>query len=239
MCIGYRFHAGVIIDTTKKIMTLKDTQIQLQCSGSIGCYRVVLAERVTVPAASEIITTGRVLEPGVKRLGLGMVEPTDKSLQNGKGIVARSLIQAGETIPLTLANFSEDIQTLYPNTSIATITKVDEVETSTHVQTKQLELPNHMRELYERASLGMAKTEKKEFLKLLREYAHIFSENKTDLGRNGIIKHSIPTADAAPIRHPCDESQYIHRKRLNARLTRCWTKILYNHQLVHGQVVSY
>lgn len=83
-----------------------------------------------------------------------MVEPTGKPLQNGKGIVARPLIQAGENISLRLANFSErHTDFVSKHKYIGTI---NEVETSTQEQTKQLELLTYMRDLYERASLDMA-----------------------------------------------------------------------------------
>jgi hypothetical protein len=37
---------------------------------------------------------------------------------------------------------------------------------------------------------------------LLLRYAHIFSKSDSDLGRIGIIKHQIPTANARPIKQP-------------------------------------
>ncbi|WAR18349.1 hypothetical protein MAR_000187, partial [Mya arenaria] len=138
-------------------MLIHGDRIQLQCNGNIGCYRIVLAEQVVIPAGSEIMTTGRCVEPGVKRLGLGVVEPTMKSLEIGKGIAARTLVKANDIIPIRLANFSKEAQTLYPNTNIAIMTQVDKVEEPRMKQSDTTCLPEHMHDVYNRASDGLQK----------------------------------------------------------------------------------
>ncbi|WAR18396.1 hypothetical protein MAR_000234, partial [Mya arenaria] len=135
-----------------------------------------------------MMTTGRCVEPGFKRLGLGVVEPTMRSLEIGKGIAARTLVKANDIIPIRLANLSKEAQTLFPNTNIAFMTQVDKVEEPRMKQSDTTCLPEHMHDVYNRASDGMTRNEKSEVRKLLIKFAHIFSENDTDLGRTGLQK---------------------------------------------------
>lgn len=53
-----------------------------------------------------------------------------------------------------------------------------------------------------RATDGMTLQQKHGVEKLLLKYAHVFSKADNDIGRTGIIKHQIPTADARPIKQP-------------------------------------
>ena len=48
----------------------------------------------------------------------------------------------------------------------------------------------------------MSSSQRKQVANLLRKYGEIFSSSDSDLGRTGIIKHRIPTGDAAPIKQP-------------------------------------
>lgn len=48
--------------------------------------------------------------------------------------------------------------------------------------------------------LGMSTQQSNDVAKLLMKYSTIFSENDQDLGRTGIIKHTISTGDVHPIK---------------------------------------
>ena len=64
-------------------------------------------------------------------------------------------------------------------------------------------MPDHLKELYERACQNIPETEFKNCLAtLLRKHEAAFAKNKHDLGNCGLIKHYIITNGAAPIRQP-------------------------------------
>ncbi len=192
---------NAIVDVGGKTMMMQGTTCRLSCHGKIGCFRVFLKDKVEVPARSEVIVKGQINEKGIHRMGLGLIEPATTCMDNC--MVAKALVQAGETVPLRIANFSSEAQTWYPGTSIATITPIERVEnTELRSSDSKNTLPEHMQDTYARASEGMNNNDKKQIAKLLCKYAHVFSETDNNLGRTGIIKHKIPTGDARPIKQP-------------------------------------
>lgn len=192
----------VEVSVSKNTMTVQSKAISLQCTGKTGCLRVVLTEKVVIPPGCEMIAQGRVIDSGIETIGLGIVEPTEKQSNLDRGVVARVLVEGKRYIPLRIANFSNTEQTLYPYTSVATISKVNKIEEGQRVYCADHGLPNHLTDLYKRASEGMTMKQKRQVSSLLSKYATVFSESYHDLGRTGIIKHRIPTGDARPIKQP-------------------------------------
>lgn len=118
----------VKINITSNTITLDETVIECYCLGKVGCFRVVLTEKIEVPARTEIIVYGRVTDPDFKNLQFGLVEPSESMVTKDKGLVARSLVRAAETVPVRIANFSDEPETFYRGTNIATVTQVKGIE---------------------------------------------------------------------------------------------------------------
>ena len=116
--------------------------------------------------------------------------------------MARTLVEPKETIPVRLANVTNEAQTFYPGTNVATISSVNEVQESLNKRQTYGSLPKHMHDLFDRASVGLSADDRNQVMKLLQKYSNIFSKHDTDLGRTGIIKHQIHTGDARPIKQP-------------------------------------
>ncbi|CAG2228361.1 unnamed protein product [Mytilus edulis] len=96
--------------------------------GSIGCYRVVASEAVAIPPRSEIVIKGTVC------LAEGQKLPADNALLEanehaGKDYIltARTLVRSGEKVPVRLMNTELDPKTIYPGTTIAQMSGVDQV----------------------------------------------------------------------------------------------------------------
>ncbi|WAQ95556.1 hypothetical protein MAR_028246, partial [Mya arenaria] len=130
------------------------------------------------------------MEPGIQRIGLGLIEPSERFQVLGNGFVARSLVYAQEIVPVRLANFSKETQTYYPGTNVATISKVDRVEEKSTKLKYGDTLPEHMEDMYDRASEGMTDGNKLKIMDLLKKYSHIFSKDDHDLGRTEQCKDS-------------------------------------------------
>ena len=65
------------------------------------------------------------------------------------------------------------------------------------------ELPEHLKDLYERAIKDVTDNSiKVKLAKLLTNYSEAFASSKDDLGTCSLIKHKIDTTGAAPIRQP-------------------------------------
>ena len=67
---------------------------------------------------------------------------------------------------------------------------------------RPINLPCHVRELYERSVSGLTTQEAEQLMALLLDFSDVFSEGAHDLGRTDLVKHGINTAGAAPIRQP-------------------------------------
>ncbi len=63
-------------------------------------------------------------------------------------------------------------------------------------------LPNHLSDLYNRSKGNLNIDQREELKKLLLEYQDVFSKDKNDLGRTGLIKHKIDVGTNAPIKQP-------------------------------------
>ena len=71
--------------------------------------------------------------------------------------------------------------------------------TETSIPTSR-ELPPHLVPLYESSIVGLSADEADKIKQLLTDFADVFSSGPMDLGRTGLVKHRITTADAPPIR---------------------------------------
>lgn len=202
--LGIDFMKGnnVSIDIKRNTMSVQSQELTLSCTGRIGCFRIILAEPTVIPAHSEVLVNGKIQEHGTSRFKEGLVEPSKRFIELGRGSVARLLVTVDKYIPLRIGNFSGSQQTLYPGTNIATLSPVDKIENCNQGFQKARKIPDHIKDLYDKTSEGMAVKQKKEVHSLLAKYSHIFSENDHDIGRTGIIKHRIDTGGAHPIKQP-------------------------------------
>ncbi|KAH3888517.1 hypothetical protein DPMN_012553 [Dreissena polymorpha] len=82
-----------MIDVNQDLLLLGKNKIDMHCIGKVCCYRAVLSERIVVPANSEVITTAKIADHGADSMKLGIVEPSERFVQLGRGLVARTLVE--------------------------------------------------------------------------------------------------------------------------------------------------
>ena len=61
-------------------------------------------------------------------------------------------------------------------------------------------VPSHLKELFDRAGVGMTIEQRNSICGMLKKHADTFSKNEQDIGRAGFIRHNIPTGEAHPIK---------------------------------------
>ena len=189
------------IDVAANLLLIQGKKCKLTCSGSIGCYRVVVLNKVEIPAMSEMIIEGKVLDGGTAKNNLCIVEPKEGNFEGREMLVARSLVYGKDKTPVRIMNITNKTKTLYPETNIATLSHVSSVQTVNEVVIPENEkVPGHLKDLYERTITDMNFEQQVQVAKLLKKYSDVFSESDNDIGRTGIIKHRIPTGDAHPIK---------------------------------------
>ncbi|KAL5012144.1 hypothetical protein ScPMuIL_010695 [Solemya velum] len=152
-----------------------------------------LSETVTVPARSEIIVKGSVPSlKGQKINGeLGVVEPHEKLVSSDRGLVARTLVKRGEVVPMRIMNLSSEPSVLYQGTTIGSLSPIDKVLDSEEPHQQDHDLPDHLEDLQREKAKAM-----------LVEFADLFAKTDNDIGRTGIVKHSIDTGNARPRKEP-------------------------------------
>ena len=191
------------IDINKETLTIQNHVCKLKLSGKLGCYRVTVSETVEIPPMSEIIIQGKVSTPTLRKDDLGIIEPAGKTVLNNKGLVAKTLVHTKDTVPLRMVNFGNESEKIYAGTHVANLSFVSSVspmKCKMEERDSSRQVPEHLRELYEKSIKGLSAEQCKQVAKLLIKHESTFSENDADLGRTGIIRHRIPTGDAHPIK---------------------------------------
>ena len=160
-----------------------------------------MSDTTEIPAMSEMIIEGKVIDSNKSLKGLSIVEPCDKIVADGNALVGRCLVNCHETAPVRVMNLSNETQILHPGTNIAMLSPVREVHNfKEHSFDENVNVPSHLSHLYERTIIGMNNVQKRQVEKLLCKYFEVFSKSDSDFGRTGIIKHRIPTGDSQPIK---------------------------------------
>lgn len=190
------------LDLTKDTLYIKEKSCKLVLGGKLGCFRVTVAETVTIPPRSEMIISGKVTLPVLRQANLGIVEPVESISPR---LVAKSLVHSSEQVPIRIMNIGEQEEKIYTGTHIANLSLVSEVNNTDYRRAPvdlMKPIPGHLKELYERTITGMNRQQREQVANLLTKYSSTFAESDKDLGRTGIIKHKINTRGAAPIRQP-------------------------------------
>ena len=65
-----------------------------------------------------------------------------------------------------------------------------------------IKLPDHLEQMFEASLANLAPEQQNQLATLLQDFAHVFSQNDSDLGRTKLEQHHIPTGNATPIRLP-------------------------------------
>ena len=193
------------IDVTEETLSIQDKVSKLKLAGKLGCYRVTMSETVEIPPMTEMIIEGKVSTPALRTNDLGIIESAEKMFQDGKGLVAKSLVHTNGTVPLRMINLGNEVEKIYTGTHVANLSFVSNVRQIAPKHTKAntaKQVPEHLRQLYENTIHGLTMDQSKQVAKLFVKHESTFSENDNDLGRTGIITHRIPTAEAHPIKQP-------------------------------------
>ena len=77
-------------------------------------------------------------------------------------------------------------------------------------ESREGEVPDHLRDLYQRATCGLDEDEKRQVASLLVRFQHTFSKNEWDIGLTNLTENAIPTGDAAPVKQPPRRVPLVH-----------------------------
>ncbi|XP_063969536.1 uncharacterized protein LOC135157539 [Lytechinus pictus] len=214
---------GASIDLNNFQLTTKWGKVE--CSNETGkklFCRIVASETTTIPAGNEAVILGTTKER-IKPNTLGLIEAGNAQHQlMKKGIItARALITMGEDlVPVRVFNPSSSNKVIMKNTPIATMTEIDRneiQEVPKYTTVSDGKVQDHLRDLLNRSTEGVATEYHHEIEKLLIEFQDIFSKGDDDIGRTNLVQHKIDTGTQRPIRqrprkHPFGQREEIKKQ---------------------------
>ncbi|CAC5379681.1 unnamed protein product [Mytilus coruscus] len=207
------------------LFCIGDFKVDLCFQGSIGCYRVVASEAVVIPPRSEIVINGTVC------LAEGQKLPADNALLEandhaGKDYVltARTLVRSGKKVPVRLMNTELDPKTIYPGTTIAQMSSVDQVLDGNISSNEQKHEGPDLQDLLDRTSDELTSKDKQKVKSLLIENQNLFASSDVDLGRTNLVKHEINTGNPRPFKEPPRRTPYHLNKVVNVNLDKMLQK---------------
>ena len=122
--LDFMFAHDVNVDVVSMTMTIRGKICPLIKIGKVGCYRVIVKDTVPVPSRSEVILEGKLVDWNCADDSIGVLESAEGFLSSNRGVIARTLVKAGDKVPIRYANFSNEPQILYPGTNIAEFSPV-------------------------------------------------------------------------------------------------------------------
>ncbi|CAG2249595.1 unnamed protein product [Mytilus edulis] len=112
-------------------------------SGKIGCYRISAAEDISIPPGTEAFSRDR------------HYEPCEKFVKRDNALLAKTLVEAREHVPIRLLNVSNNVTTIRAGTIVGEISPVEDVITMTGNTSKEHKSPkldNELQKLVNEAS---------------------------------------------------------------------------------------
>ena len=207
-----------------KSMVLNLNGERLKCTNAYGISfvgRVVATTDVTVPPGHEAIICGRITNRQEEMPGSAIVEPMEGGgeLASTGLVLGRTLVNAKENIiPVRVLNPGHKELTVTEGTTVGLISsaQVEENEVNTNSEPRQ-DLPEHLHDLFDRSKQNLEPQYHKQLQDCLTDFADVFSTSSTDIGRTDVVKHTINTGDAKPIkqrprRHPIINQQEIDKQ---------------------------
>ena len=207
---------GCQVNLKDESLTIGEEEVPLKKSSATPeptCYKAVLVEGVCLPPLSDTVIPVK-MDGTESDYRWGILEQTKAPSSLDGLLVARTLVDLRKKqSPLRVMNLSNQQRILNKGTELACCETINSVFSSQADAGQKVPgsalnagivttLPTPLKELYDCSVSGLPETECREVHKLLCEFTDVFSTGSQDLGSTDLVKHSIHTGEAAPIRQP-------------------------------------
>ena len=102
--LDFMFAHDVNVDVVSMTMTIRGKICPLIKIGKVGCYRVIVKDGVPVPSRSEVILEGKLVDWNCADDSIGVLESAEEFLSSNRGVIARTVVKAGDKVPIRYAN---------------------------------------------------------------------------------------------------------------------------------------
>ena len=230
--INFLQKTGAVIDFRRLQLIINGEQIDCRTRDDRPLYsRLVTRSETRIPAEHEMII--EVCTADSRRGGsVCLAEPVGKVLGDNGLMIARAVVDANSTvIPMKIMNLEPHEQVLKAGTVLARLIPLAEEDvvnarsaTATEQEGSEGEFPEHLRDLLEQCTTELNSDERDFVIEMLIQYQDVFSKGEFDLGRTKLVKHSIDTRDARPIRQPLRRSSPEQRAEVQRQVTELLSK---------------
>lgn len=188
-------------------MTIEGYKFKLFKQPYDSCANVKISKLMVIPPDSEY-TVEAYIKGNVEKQ-LTILEPY-KSIQKRGLLVARSVYDASsEVVQINTINLTDETIILDKDTLVGRLEPVKSISTLNDIQmdsnletNKNDNIPEHLKVMIEKASLALKNEEKLKFQNLILTFQDIFLGPDLKLGRTDLVRHSIDTENAKPVKIP-------------------------------------
>lgn len=180
--------------------------VKLRKHNNSTCARVKLCKNRVIPPQTEILIKGYI--EGNCPNNFGMIEP-DEKLQQQKGLLFAKTLNdtTGKEVVISVLNINGKSIKLKKNLTLGIINTVQLIDDNFYSDNSESRaipgsLPTHLQELLQNSSDELTSENKQKLEELLIEFQDIFVGPDGKLGQTGIVKHTINTGTAKPVRVP-------------------------------------
>ena len=195
------------LDISGRVLQVDGIQIKLLPHATpLGtmCQRIVTLEPLEIAAGEDtVIPAG--LKTGGQRCEFGVIESNYRNNMADGLIFGRTLVDLeDDTLPVRVANVTEGTLKIAASTWIANCHSADYVQPQAHTESRNQHapLPEHLNDVYKRATEGWDDEQHQSVHILLLEFEDVFASSPSDMGRTSWTQHRINTGDSPPIRQP-------------------------------------
>lgn len=189
---------------------------------------VRLTEEFKLPPLSESICVG-VLPVSVPVGKLGVLEVDNLGVNGLTGANALIRVHEERFVPVRIANLTQQELTLPRNKIVASLVDVevaDPLPEANEVPIRGIETLD-VEKMFELSHIGS--TERERIVALITKYSDAFALDNLDLGHCGVIKHRVPTQDAAPVYRRAYRIPYSKREEMERQVNELIGKGIVEH----------
>ena len=200
---------GCIVDLRRQVLCAGEQSVNLHSDSIPQVCLVTLAETAVIPGRHQMCVPVHLSPQGSgKKLPLqeclGILEPMEQFCEWRGLLVARFLAFSSSTVACILNPSLAPIK-MHANERIGQFKPLgSQVPLPATAQVSAV-VPTHqntaLRQM-EHGIQGLTEKEKSKLHHLLEEYAAIISPSEEDMGRTNVVRHTINTGDADPVRQP-------------------------------------
>ena len=197
----------IVIKISSGTLQIGDKSIELEHNDSEKCARVKLSKRIVAPPESEMVVKAYVKGSHLVSDSEVMLEPY--KVLGTKGLLVSNSIVEPNNVLCSVINVTKKPVIVKQHTLVGSLTPVDNIKHFQSIDDEKASMPTgpnqvaqHLQPLLDSASETLTNEQQESLSALLIEFQDIFMGPDGKLGRTDLVKHTIDTGNAKPIKIP-------------------------------------